>query len=140
MPRSNGFRLRQLDVELTIVRLDPSAAWPDWAQTGRFGSMTRTDTELSLVVESASVPSGLDHAQTGWRAIGICGPLPFNLVGVLKQLLDPLAKAGVPIISISTYDTDWILVNDENLATARQALRAAGFCWVDEESGMEPAG
>lgn len=137
MTESNGFRLRQLDVELAILQLDPRAAWPEWAQTSRFCSMTRTDSELSLVVESAVVPPGLVHCQPGWRAIGICGPLPFDLVGVLRRLLDPLATAGIPIFSISTYDTDWILVDDERLATARQALWSAGFRWVDEEAGGE---
>ncbi len=32
------------------------------------------------------------------------------MVGVLSGLLEPLARQGISILALSTYDTDWILV------------------------------
>ncbi len=127
-------RLRELETQFAVVRLAAADAWPTWALASPFCSLTRTDRELSVVVDAAAVPAGLPHVQRGWRAIGICGALPFDLVGVLKRLLDPLAAAGIAIFSISTYDTDWLLIHEERLAAARVALRAAGFVW-DFEGG-----
>jgi hypothetical protein len=53
-----------------------------------------------------------------WSALKIEGPLDFNLIGILSSLLDPLAKGGVSVFTISTFDTDYILVKEENLSKA----------------------
>ena len=54
-------------------------------------------------------------------AFEIAGPLDFSTVGVLSGLLEPLAKQGISILALSTYDTDWILIEaqhaDEAMAT-----------------------
>ena len=38
------------------------------------------------------------------------GPLDFSLTGVLATLLQPLAEAEISVFTISTFDTDWVLV------------------------------
>jgi hypothetical protein len=43
-----------------------------------------------------------------------------------RSLAGPLAKAGVSIFAISTFDTDYILVKEENIERATEALRRAG--------------
>jgi hypothetical protein len=45
---------------------------------------------------------------------------------VLASLVGPLAEAGVPILSVSTYDTDFLLVKDHDLRRATEALDRAG--------------
>jgi uncharacterized protein len=110
-------RLQILRGEFVIEKLDATAPIPEWAIGGEFISITRTRDELSIVCES---PGG------GWRCLKVEGPLDFSLVGILASLADPLAKAGVPIFAISTFDTDHILVNAENLDRAIDALRSAG--------------
>jgi hypothetical protein len=49
---------------------------------------------------------------------------------VLAAIAAPLAAAGVSIFAISTFDTDYVLVKEENLAKAVDALRAAGHLVV----------
>lgn len=118
----------RLDVtpgRLAICRLPPHTDVPDWAQSGTFVSVTRTRDELSIVTADDAVPTDI-RAERGWRALAVRGPLDFALTGVLSSLAQPLADAGVSIVAISTYDTDWILVRDDDLHTTVNALQAAG--------------
>ena len=54
------------------------------------------------------------------------GRLAFTLTGVLASVAAPLAKAGISIFAVSTYDTDYLLVSDKDLREAAQALESAG--------------
>ena len=54
------------------------------------------------------------------------GPFDFALTGLLKAVLDPLAVAGVGIFAMSTYDTDYVLVQTHQLDDAVSALQGAG--------------
>jgi uncharacterized protein len=49
--------------------------------------------------------------------------LEFSAVGVLSAILNPLAEAGISILSLSTFDTDYVLVRVAMLEAARAALR-----------------
>jgi hypothetical protein len=86
----------------------------------------RTRDELTVVCVERLVPPEV-IAERGWRALQVQGPLDFALVGVLAAITVPLAEAGVSIFAISTYDTDYILVKEEALERAIQALGQAGF-------------
>ena len=52
--------------------------------------------------------------------------MPFTLVGVLASLTLPIARAGVGIFAISTFDTDYLLAKETEMDRAVAALRAAG--------------
>ena len=54
------------------------------------------------------------------------GPLEFSEVGVLASVAAPLAEAGVGIFAVSTFDTDYVLVKEEQLESAVAALRGRG--------------
>ena len=61
----------------------------------------------------------------------MAGPLDFALTGILAQLAAPLADAGIPIFAISTYDTDYLLVQAGQLAAAVDSVpRPATQCAV----------
>lgn len=64
--------------------------------------------------------------ETGWRALKVEGPLDFNLTGILAGIANPLARAGISIFAISTFDTDYVLVREVQLDNALAALRSAG--------------
>jgi uncharacterized protein len=112
---------------LAICRRPPDEAVPEWAMRASrpLVSITRTDSELSIVLPQADVPPGV-QAELGWRALAVRGPLPFHLVGILASLAAPLAEAGVAIFAISTHDTDWLLVGRDRLSDACAALEVAG--------------
>jgi hypothetical protein len=114
--------------ELAVVRLPPDAHVPPWAFSaapGALWSMTRTDDELSLVRAAEAVPSDA-RAERGWRALRIAGTIDFALTGVLASVLAPLGEAAISIFALSTYDTDYVLVREQALGAAVDALRAAG--------------
>lgn len=113
--------LALLEGTFIVCRLAPDDALPP-----RFFSATRTAEELSLVCLEQDAPQ---HArqESGWSCLRVAGPLDFALTGILASLAVPLAEAGVSIFAISTFDTDYLLVKTASLATALDALRAAGF-------------
>jgi len=108
-----------------ICRLDAGAAVPAWATIAPFFSITRTAEELSIVYPQNLIPEGV-RCDRGWRCLRVAGTLDFSMIGVVASLTMPLAKAGVSVFIISTFDTDYLLVKDSNLATAMAALQAAG--------------
>jgi uncharacterized protein len=124
MPRQQ-LSLIVMHLELAICRLDRDGAIPEWAAQGEFLSITRTPDELSIVCPASVVPEG-QPCKRGWRAWRVAGTLDLGAVGVLAALASPLAEAGVSIFAISTHDTDYLLVKDEDMERAGVTLRKAG--------------
>ena len=115
---------------LAVCRLASYAPFPDWARPGYLLALVRTPDELSVVCEERLVPPEV-RAERGWRAFQVMGSLDFSMVGVLVVILTPLAEAGVNILAISTYETDYILVRESALERAVQSLTQAGFLVLD---------
>lgn len=112
------------DELLAIARLDRTEAVPGWAE-GRYFHIGRTPDELSVVCAQARVPA--DVRQVRDRvALGIAGVVPMSTVGLLAGLCAALAEVSVPVFVISTYDTDWLLVESARLDVARRALEGLG--------------
>jgi hypothetical protein len=108
-----------------VVRLDAGAPLPDWAGGGPFVSITRTDAELSVVCPQEAVPAGA-QAERGWRCLRVAGPLGFGMTGILASLAGPLASSGVSIFVVSTYDTDYLMLQERDLDRGADALARAG--------------
>ena len=50
------------------------------------------------------------------------GPLDFSLIGILSDISGILAKEKISIFVVSTFDTDYILVKEENLVNSIKVL------------------
>ena len=87
--------------------------------------MTRTADELSIVCDESCVLEGT-RAEQDWVALKLEGPFPFSMTGVLASFLNPLAEAKVPVFVISTSDTDYVLIKQQDLQRATLALQNAG--------------
>jgi hypothetical protein len=118
-------QLRVLPDGYAVVRLDPGSELPAWVDRGPFRSVTRTDTEVSVVCRDRDVPDG-ESAERGWRVLEVKGPLDFSLTGVVASLVVPLAAAEIPIFVVSTFETDYVLVRSSDLDAASSALTGAG--------------
>jgi len=109
----------------SICHREPHTAIEDWMSRGSFSSITRTATELSIVVEFSRVPPGVkredDHALIRFE-----GPLPFDLIGVLASVLTPLTAAEISVFVVSSFDLDYLLVKRAKLAKTIDVLRASG--------------
>lgn len=91
-----------------------------------FCSITVTSEEVSVVCEKNKIPP-CRELQDGFSLLKIEGVLDFSLTGILAGVSDILAQAQIPIFCISTYNTDYILVRNESLEKAVQALQAQGI-------------
>ena len=120
-----GLTLAAIPGMLAVCRLAPDAELPSWAMTGPLWSITRTPDELSIVVAKECVPAGI-RAEAAWRALKIAGPIPLSAVGILASIAEPLARAGISVFAISTFDTDYLLVGADRLEAACLALAEAG--------------
>jgi hypothetical protein len=110
--------------------LPPDSPVPDWAWHGALQSISRTADELSIVCAHDATPAngsrpGL-HVDGPWRVFKLHGPFAFDMTGVVSTLTAPLAEAGVGVFVVSTYDTDWILVKEEQTSRAVAVLQSAG--------------
>ena len=74
----------------------------------------------------------------GWRCLELEGPLDLSLTGVLASVLQPLAAARVSIFALATFDTDYLLVPNDQLESATAALRAAGHVVTTEAGYSKP--
>lgn len=118
-------KFRRLPGSYAIVRLDPVTPVPDWATQGEFTSITRTTDELSIVCRTDNLPPGV-HSAHRWICLKLAGPFPFSQTGVLLSFIEPLSNNGIPIFAISTYDTDYVLVQEEFAESATNTLQQAG--------------
>lgn len=125
---AGSLTLAVLDGELAVARLAPDAPVPGWLPVTGFTTVSRTADELSVLCDAEAVPDlGADvPVERGWGALKLEGPFAFTLTGILAAVLVPLAEAGVGIFAISTFDTDYVLVKQDQLDAAVQVLRTAG--------------
>lgn len=129
MAHDHKLRFRILPGPYAVVRLNPDAAVPAWAAKGEFTSITRTADELSVVCPTENLPSDVSSPHR-WTVLKLEGPFAFSLTGVLLSFIEPLSSNKVPIFAISTYDTDYVLVQEEYKATALAFLQKAGHVLV----------
>ena len=111
----------------SVSRLPPDAAVPEWAtRPSELTVIARTAEELSIVAPEGDVPDDV-VGERGFRVIKVEGPIPFQVTGVIASFATPLASAGIAIFPFSTYDTDYVLVRETDLARAIDTLRLAGW-------------
>jgi uncharacterized protein len=116
---------RRLRGTFAVCRLPGNAAVPTLAPNTLFTSITRTADELSIVCPADQAPPEA-KCEMPWACFKLEGPFPFSLTGVLVSFLEPLAHEAIPIFAISTFDTDYILVKEEDAVRAENTLQAAG--------------
>ena len=92
----------------------------------------KTNEELSLVCRTENVPENTVERDDGWRGFCIEGVLDFSLIGILSKLSTILAENQIGIFAVSTFNTDYILVKEENIDRAMDVLAAAGYEVTEE--------
>jgi len=90
-----------------------------------FTSITRTADELSIVCLAGNVPQDVPSGPR-WMCLKLEGPFLFSQTGVLLSFIQPLSGNGVPIFAVCTYDTDYILIQEEHMGGVVELLRQAG--------------
>ena len=113
--------------QYAVCRLDPNGHIPSWALLGDdFVSLTRTVSELSVVCIQENVPFEDTTVERGWYCLKVNGPFDFSVAGIHASLAIPLADADISALSIATYETDHLLIKEEDLERTIQTLTSAG--------------
>ena len=118
-------KFRRLAGRYVILRLATDAPVPAWATEGEFTSIARTSEELSIVCQANNPPAEIGSPHH-WMCLKLEGPFPFSQTGVLLSFIEPLSSKDIPIFAISTYDTDYVLIQEEWAGAALNALQDAG--------------
>lgn len=117
-------KLIRIPYSLTVCKVKSAA---DLDLTKEFYFIGKTDEEVSLVCVTEDTPDGTVAREDGWRGFRIQGVLDFSLVGVLARLSSILAENEIGIFAVSTYNTDYVLVKEEQFEKALSVLAKAGY-------------
>jgi hypothetical protein len=99
--------------------ISPRGASPFFIFSDQFEvTLMLADQDLRLVRHAMSD----ERVETGFRLITFNIVLDFDVVGFMSEVSRLLAGAGVPIIAVSAYSRDHILVKQDDLGRALAAL------------------
>jgi len=124
-------KLETVDTELSVCQVDDLR---EIDTNAPFVFTACTDKEKSVVCPTGAVPARATARDDGWRAFRISGQLDFSLIGILAGITDVLARNGIGIFAVSTFDTDYILVRRDRYEEALSALRDSGYTVADGQS------
>ena len=116
--------IKVLEQDLTVSQV------ADYSQvnwTAEFCFTGKTDEEYSLVCATGDVPANVIRRDDGWKGFRIQGVLDFTLIGILAKIASVLAENGISIFAVSTYNTDYVLVKEENYQKALDVLARSGY-------------
>ena len=116
--------LKKLDYALTVCKV---ASELDIDLNQDFYFIGKTDEEYSLVCVTENTPANTLEREDGWKGFRIQGVLDFSMIGVLSKLSGILAENKIGIFVVSTFNTDYILVKEENFDRALKILSLAGY-------------
>lgn len=121
----NPLPLKVLDGEYAVHKL---AEWQDvplHAMQSGFSSVVVMNEEITLICP-ATVAVKATHSSNSWCVIRVDALLDHSLVGVLAGISSVLAEEKVSIFALSSWETDYILVQSDQLDLACRALEIAG--------------
>lgn len=106
----------------SIYKFKTDCILPGWIYSSEFYSITKTKDELSVVAGQTDPVSETIAYSTDWRILKIIGPLDLDMIGVIAGISNILKEHKISIFTISTFDTDYILVKQKDLSDAIFAL------------------
>ncbi len=136
---AHHYTILRMTGRYAVCRLAAQSPLPTWATQGEFWSVTRTRDELSVVCHQELMPPGIT-ATPEWTLFQVAGPFDFSVTGVLAALSTTLAQAGVVLLALATYDTDYLLVKADQAEAATVALAAQGHQIIIAASTSDAAG
>ena len=118
--------LKLIDEIFAIHSLPANSKIPEQVFSAPVYFIAKTYEEVSIVLpQSYELES--DDVENDWRSLEVVGPLGFSLTGILSKIATVLANEQISIFAISTFDTDYILIKNNTLAAAVEALRANDY-------------
>ncbi len=116
--------LKAIAHKLTVCKVADES---DINTAADFYFIGKTDEEISLVCKTEDTPQNTVARDDGWRGFRIQGVLDFSLIGILSKLTGILAEHQIGVFAVSTYNTDYVLVKEENFERALSVLASEGY-------------
>lgn len=132
-----NIEIKRLDYDFTICKVsDYSCVDLNTA----YCFIEKTEEENSLVCLTNDVPQNVLEREDGWKAFYIHGILDFSMIGILSDIARILAEAGVSIFAVSTFNTDYVFVKEENYEKALELLEHQNYMIIASEIFQMPGG
>lgn len=112
--------------EFTIHRFEATDPIPIKIFKSNYYWIGRTEEELSVVCDS-KIKLNSSRSDGHWSILKLVGQFDFSVVGIFADISRALAEAGISIVALSTYDTDYIMVKTNKAPRAKEVLAKAGF-------------
>ena len=112
--------LKRIDADFSVCKV---ADFSEVDMSRPFCFTAKTDEENSVVCQTEDVPANTTERDDGWKGFRIEGVLDFSLIGILSKISGILADNKIGIFAISTYNTDYVLVKQENYECAIEVLK-----------------
>lgn len=119
--------LKKLDYDFTVCKVK-SVNNLDLHKDFYF--IGKTDEEISLVCNTKDTPADVIQKEDGWKGFRIQGILDFKLIGILSKITGILAENKIGVFAVSTFNTDYIFVKQENFDKAINSLEHYGYKFV----------
>ncbi len=116
------FQLSELEGSYSIYRFPVDSDIPKEVYGNGFLSITQTDEELSIVCKK-NHSLKTDHFSHDWKCLKIIGELDFSLIGIINHITNILKTAQISVFVISTYNTDYFLIQDHQFDDAIWELK-----------------
>jgi hypothetical protein len=112
-----------LKESFTIYQFEINAEIPKKIVSSSFCSITRTGEELS-VVTNCDVEFENAKVSKVWKGFKVDGLLDFSLVGIIHEITKPLKENSISVFVLSTYNTDYIFVKEENYSRTKEIFQS----------------
>lgn len=126
MPKPELIILKQ---EFSIHYLKNTDPIPARVFESEYYWIGKTNDELSIVCRSNIYIESM-RSDLHWGAIKLSGQFNTTMVGVISEVAQVLASAGISIFILSTYNTDYVLIKNKNFNKAVEALKASGYSFI----------
>ena len=122
-------KLKLYEDTYQITRLPFNSEIPAGIYNGEFYSIGKTDDELSIICTD-EISFTCEESDNDWRIFKFVESMDLNLIGIAAKITSVLANANVNIMVVSTYNTDFVMVKNDKLEIAVNALKSAGYEFV----------
>jgi hypothetical protein len=124
--------LELLKKEYVVYKFDKKHSIEKNIFENDFVAIIKTKDEISIVAVSGSLED-YEKIESGWKILKIVGMLDFSLIGIISKISTILANENIGIFVMSTYNTDYIMIKDENIEKAIKVLRKNKYEVRNEE-------
>lgn len=83
--------------------------------------------EYSLVCTVDNQIEGVVEVESGYKSLKIEGILDFSLIGIISKISSLLAENEISIFVMSTFNTDYFMVKEDQLNKTIALLKQEGY-------------